>query len=248
MRRFDSPGREVHLWAVRLSAQEQGLARALSWLSPDEAARAERFRLDKHRRAFALGRAALRKLVSGYLGLVPTEVSFVYGPKGKPALAGPAQSLRFNASNSGDLAVYAFAEGCELGVDVEHRRPVPEIGRIADRFFAREEAAELMALPEAERTQGFFNCWTRKEAYIKAVGGGLSVPLDSFRVTLGSGAQLLCVAGSAEAARGWTMHGFRPAPGYTGALAYPDQPRRLVAKPLLTASDLMERWVWDNKE
>ncbi len=119
--------------------------------------------------------------------LRPKKRVSAYGPKGKPALAARERPLRFNVSNSGDLAAYAFTFDCEIGVDVEHRRRLLEIESIAQRFFAPDEVAELMDLPESERPDGFFNCWTRKEAYIKAVGDGLSVPLDSFRVTLQPG-------------------------------------------------------------
>ncbi len=141
----------------------------------------------------------------------------------------------------GDLAVIAVTEGCELGVDVEYVRRVPDIEKIAERFFAAEEAAELMALPEVDRSQGFFNCWTRKEAYIKAVGDGFAVPLDSFRVTLqpGVAARLLELGGSVEAARCWTMHDFIPAPEYIGALAYPERERPVVIQPWLAADDLL---------
>jgi 4'-phosphopantetheinyl transferase len=229
------------VWIVRLDASERHFMEALSWLSLDETARAERFHFEKHRRAFVLGRAALRGLLGRYLGLPAAQISFAYGPKGKPALADATTPLRFNASNSGDLAVVAVAEGCELGVDVEQLRPVPEIESIAARFFAPEESAELLELPEASRSQGFFNCWTRKEAYIKAVGDGLSAPLDSFRVTLRPDvpARMLCLAGSTEAAQNWTLHEFVPVPGYAGALAYQDRPRPLLVEPLVTAEELV---------
>jgi 4'-phosphopantetheinyl transferase len=99
----------------------------------------------------------------------------------------------------------------------------------------------LMALPEPERPQAFFNCWTRKEAYIKAVGDGLSVPLDSFRVTLGPGvpAEILCLGGSIEAAKGWTMHHFDPAPGFVGAIAYPGCSREILFNRLVTVDELL---------
>jgi len=235
--------REVQVWTVRLEAGEPEYQATWAWLAPDEATRAARFHFEKHRRSYVLGRAALRMLLAGYLGPAPAKIRFSYGEKGKPALADPARRLRFNASNSGDLAVIAFTEGCELGVDVEYiRRPPPDIEKIAERFFSAREAAELMTLPEAERSQGFFNCWTRKEAYIKAVGDGFAVPLASFRVTLrpGVAAQLLELAGSLEAARCWTMHDFIPAPEYIGALAYQDRPRKIVIQQPLTAGELLQ--------
>jgi 4'-phosphopantetheinyl transferase len=234
---------EVHLWVARLEAAESTFARAFSWLSPDEVERADRFRFDKHRSAFVLGRAVLRALLASYLRIPPEEASFVYGPKGKPALAGATCPLDFNVSNSGDLAAYAFTLGCEIGVDVEHRRRLLEIEGIARRFFAPEEVTELMALSEGERPEGFFNCWTRKEAYIKAVGDGLSVPLDSFQVTLEPGvpARMVALDGSAAAAERWTLHAFTPEPDYAGAIAYRDRERPLTVHPLAAAGELLER-------
>jgi len=249
MRQLELSPREVHLWTVRLESSESTFAPAFSWLSADEAERAGRFRFEKHRRAFVLGRAVLRALAANYLRIAPTDVSFTYGPKGKPALAGAAWplsdtacSLRFNVSNSGDLAAYAFTLDCEIGVDVEHRRRMADIEAIARRFFAPAEVAELMGLAEADRPEGFFNCWTRKEAYIKAVGDGLSVPLNSFQVTLqpGVAARMVGLDGSAAAAERWTLHAFTPAPDYAGAIAYCDRPRPLTVQPLSTADELLQ--------
>jgi 4'-phosphopantetheinyl transferase len=234
-------GRDVHLWVARLEASENVFAEAFSWLSPDEVERADRFRFDWHRRAFVLGRAVLRALVASYLRIAPKEASFTYGPKGKPGLGGAAKSLLFNVSNSGDLAAYAFTLDCEIGVDVEHRKRLIEIERIAQRFFAPDEVTELLGLPEGERHEGFFNCWTRKEAYIKAVGDGLSVPLDSFQVTLRPGvpARMVGLNGSDAAAERWTMHAFTPAPDYAGAIAYQDRERPLTVQPLGTVDELL---------
>jgi 4'-phosphopantetheinyl transferase len=243
MRQLDPlTGRDVHLWVARLEASENNSARAFSWLSPDEVERADRFRFDRHRSAFVLGRAVLRALLARYLRIAPEEASFTYGPKGKPALDN-AGELRFNVSNSGDLAAYAFTLGCEIGVDVEHRRRLLEIEGIARRFFASDEVTELMRLPDEARPEGFFNCWTRKEAYIKAVGDGLSVPLDSFRVTLEPGvpARMVSLDGSAAAAERWTLHTFTPGPDYAGAIAYEDRERSLTVHPLATVNELLER-------
>ncbi len=231
----------MHLWTILLEASEDNFARSLSWLSEEETARAERFRFDRHRRAFVIGRAALRALLARYLGLEAVAIQFVHGPQGKPALADPSCSLRFNASNSGSLAAYAFTTGCEIGVDVEQHRPLCDFESIAGRFFSPEETAELLDLSPNEKTAGFFNCWTRKEAFIKAMGGGLSIPLDSFRVTLQPGvpARIVSLDGSDEAARGWTLHHFDPAPAYAGAIAYRDQPRSIQAVHLLSLDHLL---------
>jgi len=242
MRQLELSGREVQLWTVRVEAVESTFARASSWLSADEAERAARFRFEKHRRAFVLGRAVLRALAANYLRIAPMDVSFTYGPKGKPALAGAPCPLDFNVSNSGDLAAYAFTLNCEIGVDVEYRRRMADIEAIARRFFAPAEVAEFMALAETDRREGFFNCWTRKEAYIKAVGDGLSVPLDSFRVTLqpGVAARMVELEGSSSAAERWTLHAFTPAPDYAGAIAYPDHERPLIVQPLRSVDQLLE--------
>jgi 4'-phosphopantetheinyl transferase len=231
----------IRVSAVQLEASHHHYIQCLSWLSPDENARAERFHFGEHRRAFVLGRGVLRTLLGGLLAMPPAQIPFAYGPKGKPGLADSSFPIRFNASNSGNFAVYAFTEGCDIGIDVEQVRPIPEIEHIAERFFAPQETSELMALPEQDRPQAFFNCWTRKEAYIKAVGDGLSVPLDSFRVTLrpGAAAEMLCLGGSIEAAKNWTMHDFAPAPGFVGAIAYAGRSREIVFNPLVTVAELL---------
>ena len=236
--------RQVHLWIVRLEASEENFARALACLAPEETARFQRFHFEKHRRAFALGRAALRELLGSYVGMEPAAVRFEYGPQGKPALAGALTSdaclLRFNVSNSGNLAAYAFTMGCEIGVDIEQHRALHDFENIARRFFSPEETAELLELPEEEKTEAFFHCWSRKEAYIKAMGGGLSIPLDSFRVTLrpGDAARMVSLDGSADAARGWSMHDFDPAPECAGAIAYPDTPRSIQSATMASFDNL----------
>jgi 4'-phosphopantetheinyl transferase len=239
--RHQLESREVCLWTVRLEASEDNFARSVAWLSPEEKSRAERFHFSRHRRAFALGRAALRALLGSYLGIQPAEVCFIYGAQGKPALSDAACPLRFNASNSGDLAAVAFTTGCEIGVDVEQHRTLHDFENIAQRFFSPQEAAELMELPNSEKTTAFFHCWTRKEAYIKAMGGGLSIPLDSFRVELrpGVAARMVSLGGSEDAARGWTLHSFDPAPDYAGAIAYYDAPRSIQAGPVLSMDELL---------
>jgi 4'-phosphopantetheinyl transferase len=238
---FAPDNSQVHLWIVRLEASEENFERSFSWLSPDETTRAERFYFDRHRHAFVLGRAALRVLLADYLKRSPAEVVFVYGSQGKPALADPTCPLRFNVSNSGNLAAFAFTVGCEIGLDVEQHRPIHDFEHIADRFFSPEETAELLELPIAERKSAFFNCWARKEAYIKAMGGGLSIPLDSFRVTLrpDAAARMVSIAGSHDAAQNWTLHTFNPGHEFAGAIAYPDARRTLQAGPVVSIDELL---------
>jgi len=132
-------------------------------------------------------------------------------------------------THSGDVAMIALTLGREIGVDVEQIRPLSDMERIADRFFCPEEASEVMAVPHVERARAFFRCWTRKEAYIKATGDGLSAPLSSFRVTVRPElpARFVSVQHSAAEAEAWTLHDLQVAVGYAAALAYRDQQRSL---------------------
>jgi 4'-phosphopantetheinyl transferase len=238
---FSLERREVHLWAIQLDASDEDLTRCSSCLSVEEHNRAERFRFDRHRRDFMISHGVLRMLLSGYSETSPAGIKFSYGSKGKPALEDVTCSVRFNMSHSGRMAVYAFTTGCQVGVDVEQVRPVSDMEDIAVRFFSSEETAELKEVPEANRTQGFFNCWTRKEAFIKAVGDGLSLPLDAFHVSLkpSEPARLLSLAGDAQAAILWTLHHFVPARDYIGAVAYRDEAHLLRLKPMVSVEGLL---------
>jgi 4'-phosphopantetheinyl transferase len=239
---YELSGRAVHVWPVSTLAPDTVVERFESLLSPDEIERAARFRFEHLQRSFILARGALRVLLGRYLNTAPRELEFSYGSKGKPALAAPHISqLQFNASHSGGLALFAFTMDCELGVDVESIRRMPDIEDVAKRFFCAEETAELMSLPAAEREHGFFLCWTRKEAYIKATGEGLSMPLDGFRVTLRphEPAGFVHFACDPIAAQAWTLHDLTPAPRYAAALAYRDSPRPFAAFTLVNPKQLL---------
>jgi 4'-phosphopantetheinyl transferase len=214
-----APG-EVHVWAIALDPPPATAAALGRLLSPDEQARAARFRFDEHRRRYAVGRGALRTLLGAYLGERPERLVFGYGPRGKPELPA-APELGFNLSNSEELALVGFLRGREIGVDVEYLKPMPDLAQIAERFFCAAETAKLLALPPEVHREAFFNCWTRKEAYLKAVGEGLAAPLDSFEVTLAPDepARMLALRGDRTAAESWSYHHLRPAPDYLGAVA-----------------------------
>lgn len=184
-------------------------------LSPDEAARAARFVFDRDRDRYVAGRSALRRILSRYLDLSPDAVAFTYGPNGRPSVAG----LTFNLSHTGDLAalVVAWDEGIALGVDIEAAREI-EPG-VAEAHFTAGELATLRSLSPSEWRAGFFRCWTRKEAYLKAWGTGLATDLSSFEVTLGPGdAPRLRRCDSGTAAE-WILLDFTPADGVAGAIA-----------------------------
>ena len=223
----DSPPRfkGVDLWSANLRPPSARLEALRRLLTHEEVARAERFHFERHRRRFIVRRGTLRLLAAAYLGRDPAELRFEEGEKGKPFVAQRAAAdedrLHFNLSDSKDLAVYAFTRGAELGVDVEILRPMPDAEKIAERFFSAEERDRLRRVPAARKAEAFFNCWTRKEAYIKAIGEGLSEPLDRFSVTLlpEEPARFVHLGGSARRAARWTLHHMLPAPGAVGALA-----------------------------
>ena len=180
--------REVHLWVASLKPAPGRVEELRRLLTVEECARADRFHFDRHRRRFIVRRGVLRLLLATYLDQEPEALRFEEGEKGKPFVtqetAESEATLHFNLSDSKDLAVYAFTLGAELGVDVEILRPMPDAQQIAERFFSTEEQERLRRVPPERKARAFFNCWTRKEAYIKAIGQGLSEPLDRFSVTL----------------------------------------------------------------
>lgn len=217
------PHDEVHVWRASLRPPPAVLVRLEATLSPDERARAARFRFDQHRVAFVAGRGVQRGILSRYTGLAPAALAYREGSHGKPELDGAAggAGIRFNVSNSGDFALYALTLRREIGVDLELIRPMPDGIDIAKRFFSAPENEVFAGLDEEVRDLAFFRCWTRKEAYIKAVGEGLSMPLDRFDVAFAPGepARILSTRGNPGEAERWTMLSLDPGPGYVGALA-----------------------------
>ncbi|MFL6333270.1 MAG: 4'-phosphopantetheinyl transferase family protein [Pyrinomonadaceae bacterium] len=220
---------EVHVWRAGLARDPATVARLLSILEPDERQRADRFHFRRDRVRFIVARAALRQILAAYLGGTPERVCFNYSPYGKPGLAGAPCDLNFNVSHSNEVALYAFARGCEVGLDVEFVREELAGMEIARQFFSKQEVDALGLLPPEARALAFFNCWTRKEAYIKARGEGLSHPLDRFAVSLAPGEPAAIVNtldDPLEVSR-WWMHEPRPGPGYVAALALRGAPRRV---------------------
>ena len=237
---FELGAGQVHVFRADLDLAEPILGRLESGLSEDEIARADRFVLPKVRKRFVAGRGLLRELLARYLGTDPSALAFCYGPQGKPALAGPQteHSLSFNLSHSAHMVVCAVTRSGELGIDVERLRPAVNSEAIARRFFSPRETAALLALPPASRPQAFLACWTRKEAYIKAKGGGLTIPLASFDVSLAPGEPVaLLRTADPEETRRWLLHELAPAPGFVAALAVDRHVEglRLFSWPWLTA-------------
>jgi 4'-phosphopantetheinyl transferase len=214
---------EVHLWRAALVQPPEALRGFHSTLAPDETAKAARYRFQRDRDHYVAARGLLRRLLVRYLARAPQSFRFSYGAYGKPSLdAAPgAQDLRFNLSHSHELALYAFTRGRDVGIDIEHMRADFAGDDIAERFFSAREVSMLRALPAAARTQAFFNCWTRKEAYIKARGEGLSHPLDEFDVSLipGEPAALLGTRGDPQELTRWSLQALDAGEGYAAAVA-----------------------------
>ena len=217
------PADEVHVWRLPLRPPPGVLRRVEAHLSAAERDRAARFRFAEHRDAFVAGRGIQREILARYAGAAPAAIAYGESPHGKLSLAGDAaeSGIRFNVSNAGELALVAVVRDRELGVDLEKLKPMPDGLDIARRFFSEPENRVFAALDQAVRELAFFRCWTRKEAYIKAVGEGLSMPLDRFDVAFAPGEEacLLATRGDPSEAARWSMAGLEPAPGYVGALA-----------------------------
>ena len=213
---------EVHVWRASLEQQPVRLQYLRGTLAPEESERAARFHFARDRQHYIAARGLLREILSRYLKLSADHVRFKYTSYGKPYLTDECGGrwLRFNVSHSGQLALYAVSRERELGVDIEQIRTGIEHRQIAEQFFSKHEVASLLALPAQLQEEAFFLCWTRKEAYIKGIGEGLSLPLDSFDVSLAPGqpASLLAVRGHAQEAARWTLQALEPGPGYRGAL------------------------------
>lgn len=193
-------------------------------LSSVEQARANRFLGERHKREYTVGRARLRQLLGLRLDADPRLVEIVEADHGKPALGGKwAESgLRFNLSHSGALAVYALATRRELGVDIEELRAIPDAIDLAKRFFSAAESGAVSSYPADRRDLAFLSCWTRKEAFVKAVGQGLSFPLDEFSVSVDPDepARIVEVRGVPGPDTGWELTAFRPRATHIGAIVY----------------------------
>jgi 4'-phosphopantetheinyl transferase len=210
----------IRVWWVKLGAfaGEEALLEAI--LSVDESDKARGYHFDRDRRRFTVARAILRILLGRYLQTRPEVVAFEYGPHGKPSLAGRNQGIRFNVSHSQDVALIAVAHDREVGVDIECLRPITDQEQLVASNFSSREMTTYLNLPASQRQAAFFAAWTRKEAYLKARGDGLSLPLNSFSVSLGpdESAALLEVPSDPLELTRWRMANLSLASGYAGAL------------------------------
>lgn len=219
---------EVHIWRVDLDCEAEVLRSLEAVLPPEERDRAARFKFDHLQRRWTAAHGALRIILADYVDAAPDELVFEEGAQGKPTLAGSSPAVEFNLSHSGSIALVAIASEGSVGVDVEIVRPNIDYLELSRRFFAPAEADEIEALPPDQRVAAFFACWTRKEAFVKALGTGLSTALDRFRVTVRaeSAAEVVWVEEGLEVREHWSLVDLSE-PGAAAAVAV-RQPSAIV--------------------
>jgi len=221
--RYQLEKNDVHIWLAHLNWPKDKFSVGFQFLSKEEQARAERFVRQQHRERYIASHAVLHQILSRYVGCSPGEIQFYHNDCGKPYLANSPQglNLQFNMSDSKDYALYGVMLDNEIGVDLEYMKPKVELENIAKRFFSSGEYQSLLALPASQRLQAFYRCWTRKEAYIKVIGQGLSFSLSRFTVNLKPEGMdcLVEVDGSPELARSWSLGSISSPEHYQAALA-----------------------------
>jgi 4'-phosphopantetheinyl transferase len=223
----------IEVVVTHLGAAPDDVRACAALLSESERQRARRFTHARDARRFIVARARLRQLLAERLGVRPESVPLACGAHGKPAIA-PARirsDLRFNLSHHDDVAVYALSWGREVGIDVEAIRTIPDADAIAARLFSARETAAYATLDPRDKPLGFFNCWTRKEAFVKALGDGFSYPFDRFDVSLAprEPATILRVDSTPGDRCGWRLISFSPAPGFVAAVVAASRGSRAAA-------------------
>lgn len=215
---------EIHVWRAKLDRFEPVVNKFFSILSPDEKERASRFQFYRDKKRFIACRAILRTILSRYSGAEPRCLEFEYGRHGKPELKKPMgieAALRFSLSRSHNLALFAVTVNQEIGIDAEYLRPVSDRDEIVERYFTAGERIIYGCLAPSKKLEAFFNGWTRKEAYLKAIRVGLSQPLNAVEVSLepGKPARPLRIEGNPQEAAGWSLYELKLGEDYVGALA-----------------------------
>jgi 4'-phosphopantetheinyl transferase len=212
---------EAHIWRTGPDLKPATLAKLEKSLSPDEREKAARFHFEKDRRRYVIAHGVLRALVGHYSGEDGHALRFCSNQWGKPFVEGLTTNLDFNLSHSGEIVLHGFTLGRQIGIDHELIRPDFATQEITERFFSPAEASRLRSLPSELQVRAFFNCWTRKEAYIKGRGKGLSIGLDKFEVSFAPGerAALLVDRNDPQAINRWSVHELELGAEYVGALA-----------------------------
>jgi 4'-phosphopantetheinyl transferase len=216
------PHKSVHVWAASLLVSLEAQREFERSLAPDERERAARFHFPIHRARFIAGRGLLRKLLGNYLGMEPRSLEFSYGPQGKPALRGSEATFHFNLAHSEDILLVAITRSGIVGVDVEQVRVLADVEELVARFFSATECAQFGNLPVEQKPLGFFNLWTRKEAWLKATGEGITHLLNQVEVSFlpSEPARLLRLPQAYLNTTSWSLYELAPRPGFVGALAF----------------------------
>jgi 4'-phosphopantetheinyl transferase len=213
---------DVHIFSAGLKRSKSDLSKFEDLLSPDEKIRAERYHFDKDRDAYIIRRGILRDLLGRYSGQAPSAVSFVVGPKGKPELGDEKNNpITFNVTFSAGLALFAFSSGLPIGIDLERIRPVIDMDAIVESFFSKRERKTFFSLPEEKRREAFFKGWTRKEAFVKAIGIGIYSGFGNFSVSMkpDEPAALLDLDEGETEWRQWSLIDIKTDPDFRAALA-----------------------------
>ncbi|MFQ5741840.1 MAG: 4'-phosphopantetheinyl transferase family protein [Acidobacteriota bacterium] len=220
---FQLESGQIHLWRLDLDLAPQYLRLAGDLLSSDEKERARRYRFEKIRSRFVGSRSLLRVVLAGYLGVTPRRITFEYGVNGKPALSNQESppGLQFNLSHSSSVGLLAVTLQDPIGVDIERIRPLHDVDRLARSCFAEHEFSLFKEVGPDEKLDVFYRCWTRKEAFVKALGQGLTRSTRSFEVSFldPAKASLVAMEGHPLEPELWSIEPLEPAEGYVGALA-----------------------------
>lgn len=224
---------EIHLWVSAVLRPPTPLPDLYDSCSPSERALIDKMGFEGRRSEYLLSRGLLRLLLARYLGTDPSALEFGQLEHGKPVLSNPVTDITFSISHSAGVVAHAFARGRRIGVDIEQLRPGVGVEDIARRHFTATEKSGVLALPEPARTEAFFNCWTRKEAFLKATGDGLSGSLTGVEVSFqpGDEARIVSVDGNREAAANWSMLEIKPAHDYVGVVVAEGAGCRLRVQP-----------------
>ena len=230
---------EVDLIFTRVTAEAHVVRQLYTSLSSDERDRAARFCFDKDRNSFIIARGLLRLVLGRHLNLPPEVIRFSYDFHGKPRVA-DVPNIKFNVSHSEGAAFHAVGRNHEIGADIERIRPLTNLEAIARRYFCHAEYCDLLSTPAEQRLEAFFHCWTRKEAFVKAIGEGLSYPLNQFQVTLrpDADAKLVSIEGSTTGK--WLLHAVTPWPTYVAAVAVEDRHCRFRILKFETPADVVQ--------
>ena len=226
------PEREVHVWRFGLNVPDLALRRFHGLLCETEIVQSNRFRFPDLRRRFVAARGALRSILASYFSIDPCQLTFAYGPYGKPAVRDPSNGIQFNLSHSNDLMVLVVSGRGFVGVDIEKEDPLFPAREIATRYFCEREKNEIARADDKTALATFFQLWTAKEAVTKATALGLSLELSKVEIGLDPLRVLSLEAPASGPRVDWRLVPFCPAEGYRGTLALTAEPRHLEFRSL----------------